>query len=87
MSIREIFGCTPLFEAVKGQKTSIVELLLATEGVDVNLPDNLGFTPFSVAAQRGYEEIGRLLMLSNKVDTAIVEIFSDVTFSIMMFEL
>ncbi|KAF3392359.1 Serine/threonine-protein phosphatase 6 regulatory ankyrin repeat subunit B [Talaromyces pinophilus] len=82
VNTRYFLGCTPLFEAVKGQKTSIVELLLATEGVDVNLPDNFGFTPFSVAAQRGYEEIGRLLLLSNKVDPAIIAKYLDFTFSI-----
>jgi ankyrin repeat protein/nucleoside phosphorylase len=82
VNTRDFFGCTPLFEAVKGQKTSIVELLLAAEGVDVNLPDNLGFTPFSVAAQRGYEEIGRLLLLTNKVDPAIIAEYPDFTFSI-----
>jgi ankyrin repeat protein len=49
---RYLFGWTPLFMAVHYQKSSIVELLLATDSVDINLPNNFGVTPFSLAAER-----------------------------------
>ncbi|RYC81153.1 hypothetical protein BFJ63_vAg15952 [Fusarium oxysporum f. sp. narcissi] len=51
----------------QGQE-AIVKLLLATEGVDVNLKDDYGRTPLSWASENGHEEIVKLLLATEGVD-------------------
>lgn len=73
VNARDILGQSPLFRAVRSQIISVVELLLATDGIEVNMPTEDGDTPFSFAAERGDQEVGRLLLLSNRADPKIVE--------------
>lgn len=51
-----------------GGQEAVVELLLTTEGVDVKLKDQYGYTPLSLAAQNGYEAVVKLLLATEKVD-------------------
>lgn len=81
---RDFLSQCALFGAVRSQMTSIVELLLTIDDIDVNIPTTIGDTPFSFAAERGYKEVGRLLLLSNRVDPRIVEKYPDFTSTIRM---
>lgn len=52
-------GRTPLSHAAEGGHEAIVNLLLATEGVDMNSKDNNGRTPLSFAAKSGHDTTAR----------------------------
>lgn len=53
---------TPLFVAAYGGFTEIVDMLIATEQVDVNFQGRRGRTPLLVAAEQGHEDtVARLL--------------------------
>ncbi|KAH7159349.1 hypothetical protein DER46DRAFT_702396, partial [Fusarium sp. MPI-SDFR-AT-0072] len=58
-----------LWTAREGHRhEAVVELLLATDGVDVNSKDKDGQTPLSCAAINGHEVIVKLLLETEKVD-------------------
>ncbi|RYP21591.1 hypothetical protein DL767_009231 [Monosporascus sp. MG133] len=59
---------TVLFSAAKMGQKSVVEQLLASGKVDVNLKDNDGRTPLSQAAGNGHEAIVKLLLATGKAD-------------------
>ncbi|PNY26502.1 Ankyrin repeat domain-containing protein 50 [Tolypocladium capitatum] len=64
-------GPTPLLYAAKGGHQAVVELLLATRGIDVNLQDNMGRTPLSAAASYGHQDIVELLFNVGKAETDV----------------
>lgn len=59
---------TPLSWAVVNGHEAMVELLLATAGVNVNLKDSLGETPLSCAIRYRQEAVAKLLLATAKVD-------------------
>ncbi|PQE15320.1 ankyrin repeat-containing protein [Rutstroemia sp. NJR-2017a BVV2] len=61
-------GNTPLLlAAIRGHK-DIVQLLLATDGVDLNCKSKDGQTPLSCAAQYGHKDIVQLLLATDGID-------------------
>ncbi|KAK5633192.1 hypothetical protein RRF57_008906 [Xylaria bambusicola] len=57
-----------LYEAVRYNREEIVKLLLATDGVDVNLQDEYGRTPLAWAVRRRRETVIKLLLATDGVD-------------------
>jgi ankyrin repeat protein len=54
---------TPLWRAVEDRNTAVVEMLIRTPGIDVNLRASLKYrSPLSLAIESGYAEIVRLLL-------------------------
>lgn len=69
-------GRSALWWAVDNGHTAIVELLLNTENVDVDLPDVLSQrTPLSVAVRNGYTKISKLLLDSHKVNVDSKDVY------------
>jgi len=50
-------GSPPLFHVVRGNHAAIVQLLLATNSVDINLQNNKGFSPLTISTTLRLEEI------------------------------
>ena len=67
-----LLGRTPLLYAAWNGHEAVVNLLLATENIDIDSRDNLGQTPLSRAAQNGQEVVVVLLATENvrKVNTS-----------------
>ncbi|KAH6997479.1 hypothetical protein EDB80DRAFT_516065, partial [Ilyonectria destructans] len=59
---------TPLLLAIKNGNKAIVKLLLATEGVDVNLTGHSGQTPLFEAAINANMAIVELLIAAKGID-------------------
>ncbi|KAL3486985.1 ankyrin repeat-containing domain protein [Aspergillus germanicus] len=73
MHIARILVATGRVDRVRrrrGGREWVVRILLGTEGVDVDVRDRKGVTPFAWAAGNGHEEVVRMLMDSGKVDVA-----------------
>jgi ankyrin repeat protein len=65
----KIIDWTPLSRAAqKGYEAIIVKLLLATEGIDVDLKDKYGRTPLLWAAANGHEAVVKLLLATEGID-------------------
>jgi ankyrin repeat protein len=64
-------GETPLLLAVAGGHRDIVELLLATGEVDVNVEDDEGETPLLLAVAGGHRDIVELLLATGEVDVNV----------------
>ncbi|KAJ4363902.1 hypothetical protein N0V83_009354 [Neocucurbitaria cava] len=67
-------GLTPLAMAIESGRREIVEVLLRTGQVDVNLGYGAGSTPLCLAASRGHAQITDLLLRTDKIDVNIVNI-------------
>ncbi|KAM3076143.1 hypothetical protein ACMFMG_006342 [Clarireedia jacksonii] len=61
-------GNTPLLLAAKEGHKDVVQLLLATDGVDLNCKDKENLTPLSWAAWNGHKDVVQLLLATNGVD-------------------
>ncbi|KAJ2988192.1 hypothetical protein NUW58_g4110 [Xylaria curta] len=61
-------GQTPLSYAAANGHKDVVQLLLATGGVDVNCTDSYGGTPLSYAAANGHKDVVQLLLATSGVD-------------------
>ncbi len=59
---RNIRGATPLWQASQSGYKQVVEVLLATNAVDVNVQSISGRTPLFWAAANGHSEVVRLLL-------------------------
>ncbi|CEJ93677.1 hypothetical protein VHEMI09251 [[Torrubiella] hemipterigena] len=68
IDVRDDWGRTSLLYAARNGYEATVQLLLATEKVDVNAKDKWGRTPLSYTAENGHESIVKLLLASDKVD-------------------
>ncbi|KAH8680097.1 heterokaryon incompatibility protein-domain-containing protein, partial [Tricladium varicosporioides] len=63
------YGLTPLSWAAENGKDTIVNSLLAEDGIDPDLKDSqYGQTPLSWAAQNGHEAVVKLLLATSKVE-------------------
>jgi ankyrin repeat protein len=58
----------PLFEAIRNGHHSIVELLLGTEGINLNLKGSDGHTPLSLAVAMGHERVVKLLLATDSIN-------------------
>ncbi|KAI0442447.1 ankyrin repeat-containing domain protein [Xylaria telfairii] len=58
---KDIFGKTPLFDAIEKKHTSTVQILL-DKGADVNFKDIFGTTPLYVVVVNSHTDIVRLLL-------------------------
>jgi len=61
-------GRTALWFAAAGCHDALVKLLLGYDGINVNIQDNWGHTPLSVAAQNGYISVVMLLLACDNID-------------------
>jgi ankyrin repeat protein len=59
---RNISGETPLWKASQFGRKEVVDILLATNAVDVNVQSTAGQTPLFWAAANGYSKVVRLLL-------------------------
>ncbi|CZR68380.1 related to heterokaryon incompatibility protein [Phialocephala subalpina] len=59
---RNIRGVTPLWRASASRQTEVVEVLLATSAVNVNVQSTAGRTPLFWAAAHGHSKVVRLLL-------------------------
>lgn len=57
-----------LFEAIRKEHDSIVELLLATDGINPNLRGFHGDTPLSLAVEVGNERVVKLLLAADGIN-------------------
>ena len=53
---------TPLLESCAYGRTKIVEILLQSKDIDVNVADGRGITGLWIASRNGYKEIVQLLV-------------------------
>jgi len=63
---------TPILIAAAMGQVEAVEILLASERVDPNFRNNLGWTPLMTAAAQGHREIVRVLLSADRVDPHIL---------------
>ncbi|RYN73204.1 hypothetical protein AA0117_g7987 [Alternaria alternata] len=68
MALIEPITDTPLGAAVKINDKEMVELLLKSEGIDVNAKDKYGKSAIIVAVEGGYEDIVEVLLKSEGID-------------------
>jgi ankyrin repeat protein len=61
-------GWTPLHSASYSGHVEVVNLLLASDKVDVGMKNIYGRTPLSHAAERGHEIVAKLLLETGKVE-------------------
>ncbi len=61
-------GNTPLRVAAERGHSEVVKLLLETNKVDINRPDNRDRTALMFAARKGHLEVVKLLLETNKTD-------------------
>lgn len=61
-------GLTPLHSAARYNHVEVCALLLALDGVDVNLQDEDGWTPLHYAARNAHLQIVELLLARPDVD-------------------
>ncbi|OCL04595.1 ankyrin repeat protein, partial [Glonium stellatum] len=66
--VQDSRGRTPLSWAAESGHETVVGLLLAKDGVDVNSKDLKGRTPLSWAVREGQEAVVKLLLAKNGVD-------------------
>ena len=64
---------TAFFRACGHGRVAVVEFLLKSPQVDVNKPQNQGFTPFNIACQEGYCEVVALLLADKRADVNATE--------------
>lgn len=65
IDVRNRFGYTPLYHAVRSGHTSMVKLLLE-KGADINIPSNSCVTVLHLSVLKDYKEITRLLLGETK---------------------
>ena len=66
-------GCTPLFIAAHNGQVNMVKLLLAQEGIGVNIRQTDQVTPLQAAAGLGYVEIAKLLLDCEDIDANLAD--------------
>jgi len=68
-TLKSQYGLTPLSWAAGNGYGAVVNLLLAKDGIDLDLKDSqYGQTPLSWAAERGHEAVVKLLLETGKVE-------------------
>lgn len=70
---RDIDVQTLFWQACKQAHLAMIELLLALGQIDVNLKNNLGYTPLLLAANNGHEAMGKLLLATGQVDVNLTD--------------
>ena len=61
---------TALSWASEQSQAELLQLLLASQDVDINLKGSFGHTPLSWAAEKGYQEVVKLLLTHQDVDVS-----------------
>ena len=80
MDVKDSDGQTPLLWAAKNGHKAVVKLLLAAEGVDVNVADGeYGRTPLAWTTVRGDENVVKLLLATKGVDVNAKDTFDNST--------